>query len=209
MKIPLGLALALLTAPAHAVTYPVDTGVPTGPGELYLAGSQWLAAEFTLSDTVTISGAEMWLAPVFGAGTIPTTVAFYTDGGSVPGSELFSSSFVMDSSLVYGWRGVAGLSLTLDPGTYWVAFEPRQCSTPCLPNSYQAVALSGAPTPLGGYAFFEQVNGLWLADNSADLGIRISVVPLPAAAWLFGSSLILLGWRRRQLRAPNQPPGSE
>lgn len=196
------LALAVTLASATVNAAIIDTGVPAGPAQTLLSSTQWLAGEFTLTEAVVIDRAEMWLIPAFDAGSIPTTVAFYTDGGDIPGVEIGFGSFVMDTDPVYGWRGVSGLALALGPGTYWVSFEPRQCEAPCLPYNSQASALINAPSPLANYAFFEVVNGQWMGYDSNTVGYRLSAVPAPPAIWLLGSALALLGAARQRFRRP-------
>ena len=76
---------------AQAVTI-IDTGESpnTGPsGGLVVGINQSLAAEFTLTQPYTLTDIEGFIGgEVAGTGT----VAIYSDGGSIPGSELFSNA---------------------------------------------------------------------------------------------------------------------
>lgn len=192
------LMFLLVSSPAHAA-FIVDTGVPSGSTFAALGSTQWLAGEFTLAGPEVIGGASLYVRTGPGSDAIATTVAFYTDGGEVPGSEIFSTDFLLSTASGNSWQGVSGLSLALPAGTYWVAFEPRQCAAPCAPTVNLAAAFGVAPSPLANYAFYEALNPGWGDADSLALGIRISPVPVPAAVWLFGSALGLLVWRRRTI----------
>ena len=72
----------------------------------------------------------------------------------------------------------------------------------------EASALSGAHTGSvtlgpGDYMFFMSAGAAYEYGRTADdLGfnstIGVSTVPVPAAVWLFGSALALLGWSRKR-----------
>ena len=53
-----------------------------------------------------------------------------------------------------------------------------------------------APLGAGDYVFWFQETGG--APTTYDLDFQTSVIPIPAAVWLFGSALGLLGWLRRR-----------
>lgn len=64
-----------------------------------------------------------------------------------------------------------------------------------------------APSELGSYDLFAQVvNANSMGGNSGDFTgmttFTVQVVPIPAAAWLFGSALGLLGWLRLRKGQP-------
>ena len=157
---------------------------------LLLSEQQFLAAEFTIESDTMVNGVEGWMSFTNdGYGTI----AIYSDGGDVPGVELYSTPFLAAGSS-FSWRGASGLSWALAANTYWVAFEVR-------PGQ---LLLTGMPipseNPLLNEAFKSVIAGQdWIGDDAINLGIRISAVPVPAAVWLFGSGLIgLIGVARRK-----------
>ncbi len=192
----IGFLMLLFTFSAHSTTL-VDTG-DTGavdPDKAWsLIDSQWLAGEFTLLDDYIITDVES----VIGVSqTGDATVAIYTDGGSIPGSELFSSSFSINSG-AKDWYGVNGVSWSLTAGTYWAAFEVRSGQTFAGYNADTAV------NPLNGSAWY------WVGLSSWDsftpenniLTLRVegySPVPEPATAFLVAFGILgIAGISRRK-----------
>ena len=80
-------------------------------------------------------------------------------------------------------------------------------------NSFRQVSLNGNVLYAGAYDFSANgnytpaFNGLRFSlpagTDAAESAVRIdnllvaTAVPVPAAVWLFGSGLLMLGWRRR------------
>jgi hypothetical protein len=177
----------------------VDTGEGSSvSGGTDLYSDQWLAGQFSISDSYTISSMEGWFGTRAGTtGTV--TAALYSDSGFLSGNEneLFSQQFLLDapSSMPKNntWDGVYDVNWSLGPGTYWLAFEVRSGDTA---NAFMPSGTSGAPNPLSNYAFYYQGMPSWSALSSDyAFGIRIdaspvSPIPIPAAFWLFGSGLL-------------------
>jgi len=201
------LLLALLTAaPSVVMATPlVDTGpgpVTGGGVDLYNIGgeSQWLAAEFTLSQSSTIKSVEGWMYYRFISTNLPLNFVIYGDGGEIPGNRVFSNTFTLPTSAsTPGWFGPSNLSWELAAGTYWVAFEAQPGFDGYMPFP--------SMTPLANEAIRWVREGIDTGYRNTDaigadfgLGVRISdsnAVPLPGAVWLMGSGLLGLGaWRR-------------
>jgi hypothetical protein len=119
-------------------------------------------------------------------------VGLYSDGGEIPGAELFSEG----ASATGGndWYGPSGLSFVLTPGTYWVTFEVRPGDT------FRGGMPNGAPFPLGNEAFTN--GGMWFEFDTLDIGVRIrgdlTAVPEPSAVGLMLLGLVGIGRMGRQ-----------
>ncbi len=204
-----GLALTVPTQ-AQAV-FIVDTGTPTNFVSRSLrnqsTGQQFLAGQFTTSQNYTINSLEGFIRADLG-GTASTgmldAVLYLDNVGSVdPVGEIFRAAFNIPTPsqpLDFDWRGVYGLNLNLNAGTYWLAFEAAD-------GSEVSSAMADMVTnPMDQYAF----NGgtgwinLTTSPGNFDLGMRIdataqssNAVPEPATMALFATGLIGAGLRRK------------
>lgn len=181
----------------------VDTG-PGFPGDggFVVGSNQWAAGLFTLNSSYTVNSVEGWIHTSL-SGTV--TSAIYTDSGvGVPVSELFSQQFLLEADntppLEASWDGASGLNWLLGPGDYWLTFEVRPGDT--LASAVMPSGSGGAPNPLADYAFYANDDWNSLTSQVA-IGMRIdadlSVVPVPATVWLFGTALIgLVGFSKRK-----------
>jgi hypothetical protein len=192
--ITVGFMLILFVTGAHAA-YLVDTGEDALATKPVLASTQWLAGEFVLDNRSTITDIEGWMQERPGAVTIAiSNGATTTQGGEIPGSEIYSQSFELgDISYHMEWHGISSLSWILDPGTYWVSFEIREGRT------YSGL-MKKAANPLSNNAYYS--NEAWVPYDGTDLAVKIqgnvSGVPIPGAIWLLGSGLFgLVGFRRK------------
>jgi len=189
--------VAFISVSANAATI-VDTGPGADSNYRALAGAsvlppfgQFLAAEFSIGSSTTVTDIEGWMS--FNPSGADGTIAIYLDGGDVPGAELYATTFFGTGSSDSSWVGASGLSWDLAAGTYWVAFEVRDGQT------LETSMPSPSSNPLLNEAFTSRDTGDWNGDDGLDLGIRISAVPIPAAAWLFGSGLLgLIGVARKR-----------
>jgi hypothetical protein len=181
----------------------VDTGAgSTTSGGLLVSSSppQWLAGQFAITNSYTVTSVEGWFGDPMGGVLITLTAAIYTDNGSgVPISELFSAQFALDNpiySVNNAWDGAFGLSWALAPGTYWLAFEQR--SEDSGEGGFMPHGIDGAPNPLADYALWEPSQWTSIGSDAA-LGMRISAIPIPATVWLFASGVLgLIGIARRR-----------
>jgi hypothetical protein len=189
--IPLCLAaLLLLTVPKVYAATIVDTGPgPDSSGGFSLYQDQWLAGEFTITEFVTIASVEGWMN-VYTPGSLD--IAIYTDGGDIPGLELFRASGNLGAETPATWRGLSGLTWNLLPGTYWVAFEVTGSS------SFSGSMPGPSQFPLDNEAFYCGGPGcvppnVYNPADYLDLGVRIegavTAVPDPTSSL----SLLALG----------------
>ena len=174
----------------------VDTGPgPDGSGGYTLASYQWLAAEFSITESVTVDSIEGWIGGG-GAGEVGT-IAIYSDGGELPGTELYSTGFSADlwnSS----WQGAGALDWALAAGTYWVSFEVRATDT------LQGWMAYPSASPLGNEAFTNSSG--WNEYDSLSIGVKINgeqigVVPVPATLMLMALGLVGMAYRGKKQAA--------
>jgi hypothetical protein len=101
--------------------------VNTGPGPedlpgFSLGGLQWVAVEFDVTTSATITRVDGWMI-VSREGFLD--LSLYRDGGEVPGELLFRSTGFVNSGNAE-WRGLSSLNWTVTPGTYSIGFERRE-----------------------------------------------------------------------------------
>jgi hypothetical protein len=207
LRLLAGLAMLGVVASAHAM-YVVDTGsgpdiIDTPQGLLLEDGARF-AGEFSISEAYTISSIEWWgqITNTSTSGGDPLRAVIYADGGDVPGSQLFATTF--GTTAVGGggdfpshWFGVSGLDWLLDAGTYWVALEHLELTPVINPGTL----VPPAADPLDNYAHAD-FTGSWVADDSLDFAVRISTaVPEPTTLALLSFGLVGLGFTRRRMKA--------
>lgn len=110
----------------------IDTDIDVnGNGSGYaLDIHQWLAGQFAIGQTSTIKSVQGYM---WGQQDGEIRLAIYNSDivNNVPaGAAIFSQIF--KTSDVNDWYGITDMNLTLDPGTYWAAFEvsPSQVPVP-------------------------------------------------------------------------------
>ena len=167
----------MVSLSTQAITI-VDTGTPAGAVNGF-GNPAGLAGEFTIANAFTVTDIQGYLGGGI-AGNL--TIALYSDGGDIPGTELFSTSLalgVVDAD----WRGASSLNWTLASGTYWVAFESRAGSTffGRMPNA--------VPSPLVNEARFTQ--GAWNPNDDLNIGVRILGTATTASVPEGGSTFAL------------------
>lgn len=176
--------------PAHAVTI-IDTGEPIGGSQAAFDSSQWLAAEFTLDQTYVLTAISGFISGGIAGGT--GTIAIYSDGGTVPGIEIFSAGVSFLSGTA--WQGLSGQTLQLSADTYWVAFEVRAGQT------FLGGMRLGPPAPLAEHAFSEALGNPWKpALGLSGIGVRIdaNLIPEPSGLLLFSVGMLVVGGKLRR-----------
>lgn len=182
----------------------VDTGQGTtpywtlglGPSSGSSNDDQWLAAQFTTIQPWDVTGIEGWIVP---RTTGDVNLTIYSDGGDIPGMELFTQQITVTSTCpqpctnppplsAAAWWGTTSLNLQLQSGTYWVAFETRAGST------FRGYMPGSAPSPLLNESTTATAPpAVWYSTDGLDLGVRISAigpgdsdVPEPATLGIVG-----------------------
>lgn len=196
------LALLFATAPAQAVNIAVNGGFETGDftgWTQFISGTQSVVTTnpstgiyaANLNNTVLASSSGIKNANI-GIGLVapntPITVTLDARGtvanGGVAFAELFSElsgGGVSKAEILGG----APLALDPDPNT-WKTFVFNTTTGPDVSGgvTLQLTAITGGAPGSVANIFYDNVS--------------VEVIPIPAAAWLFGSALGLLGWLRRR-----------
>ena len=217
--------LFVLTANAKASTLwdqPLDPSL-SGVFSNFVLGSSMnlqIAENFTLTEPSTIdsiSWAGYYVAPQMLIDPVSFKIRFFEDAGVTPETPIdsfFQEYDVHVNAVATGDIGVISgdggpvfsyavslPSLMLDPGTYWVSITEADTRTPASGFSQWLWSRSDFS---GNFAGRRGDLEIWSSagDNtSGDLAMTLTgtVVPIPAAVWLFGSGLLgLVGIARRK-----------
>jgi hypothetical protein len=196
-------AVALVPGIASA-SFLLDTGTPqTGAGAplpTVLNLTDWWAAEFTVGSGETITQLGAYLTQGTGNGNAFTWDLYSTNGtflgaGREAPTDTIAGTYAPNPS---GWS-VTNVNWTVSPGTYWIAMQVSNTSqTTGLDLPVESSTTTGT-VPATEFAFAGS-NGRYSKSNTG-VGIEVSTVPLPAAAWLFGSGLLGLGAVGRRRRS--------
>jgi hypothetical protein len=184
--------LAMILAHQAKADVIVNTGAPDNTGNpISLASGNWMAAEFTTSQSWQLSSIESYIT---GASTGMTFHVSIYDNNTVNNlpdfaSQLFTQQTAFNSD---GWNGLTGLNYTLAAGSYWVAFEVSGN------DSLDGLLPVTVANPLAHLASYDGISNNFspVSGSAYNFGVQISAVPVPSALWLFASGLIAIGRRR-------------
>lgn len=197
------LSIAIVFAFHHKVNaeFLVDTGQPVSTSSYDVDSDQWLASEFSIDSTYTLTDIHGFMRTNY-SGTPLTeaylTLAIYGDGGAVPnmGNELYNQAFSVQTDDTGNWYGLSGLDWTLSQGSYWLAFEVREG------QDFAGAMHYSSPNPLENEAFWTvnySTDPTYISQG-LDIGVRIqsniAVVPEPVSSALFIIGGATLGFRR-------------
>jgi len=185
--------LALTLAPqAQADQLIVNTGVPSSSSlPLTLSSSQWLAAEITTSQEEIITGIQGYiLADAGNPANATFTITVYDNGANNTPDTIDPAVFSQQASYTAdGWNGLSGLSLDLQAGSYWVAFEVGPNNDTL--QGLMPVSVANSLTT----AWYDGIStsGYQLTSGAGnDFGLQVTAaapVPVPPSLLLFVSGL--------------------
>ena len=172
-----------------------------GDPNLYGAETFSLGSDLTITD---VSFYAIVLTDPANLGSVDWLIL--EDAAGAPGSVVAqgdafsytSSFFGMGSSFSHYRFDVDVTDTALTAGDYWLAFGLN--GGPGFNDFFWSVTSVGAPgsetnargNPVDGWILDYTTQG-----DGEEFAFRVNAVPVPAAFWLFGSALGLLGWLRK------------
>jgi hypothetical protein len=166
-----------------------STGVATQTGGNYSAKA---SVGKTLLFTHTMTGG------VLSSGTATGTSWGCTEGifGGIVGAHICGNFTLGGNGTVDSIVGNSGTAVTVVIGGDDVASGAPQS----LAGSYSNLSLSAIAGAAAGFQRYKLGNGV-VGSGGYDFAFDVAVVPVPAAVWLFGSALGLMGVMRRRTAA--------
>jgi len=171
----------------------VDTGTPSGIGyaPLTFDGGDWLAAEFTTTQSWDIGSIAGYINGIDSNQAGNTFTITIYDGNTPPKPGTTNQEFSQQATFTgNGWNGLSGLNWNLAAGTYWLAFEIGPNN-----DTFQGNMPVSTANPLSTASYDGLSTGGYQAATGAgnDIGVTISSVPVPPSLLLFVSGLFALG----------------
>jgi Bacterial Ig-like domain (group 1)/Dockerin type I domain len=167
------------------------TGSPTcGPQPSCQAQFQFLAAQFTLTQSVTLDSIEAWVkggTPTGNGGMMDVKIR--TDVNGKPSTSapplyspnsIFSKRYAVTNFPSAGWLVFPQYASVLAAGTYWVTLEPVDGT------DVNYAMPGGVANPLAKYAYYANGNSGYAvlpATSAYQLGIRIKGTPFDGVAF--------------------------
>jgi hypothetical protein len=175
----------------------INTGAPSNYGSQNWSEDAAHAGKITLDQNYKVETILTYANITTSTGPGTGTVTIYSDGGSLPGSELMSADFdiVPNPSNSIRQVGAVNLDWNLSSGTYWIGFISHK-------DNYR-LGVNPRLTSLTAYASSFNADPPNYSESGQNISLvlrgEVSTVPIPAAAWLFGSALVgLVGLARRK-----------
>ena len=161
---------------AHAFTVDLDGTNATGIRNLDIGGTFY---------DVTFEFAQANTAPIACGSAVPCDAFFVSDDGSAAQAAVTAINAALNPTVAITVGSTAKTS-------YFVPYD-KQAGTPENLPSWQGIFVANAWQALDAGGGLDGTDVIELARFSP------AVVPVPPAAWLFGSALGVLGWIRRRI----------
>ena len=175
----------------------LDTGTPADPSgpAAILSTSSWSAAEFAATAGEDITSLSAYVTQGTGPGQPNDTFTFdiYSDSSfiGVRSGQLSALATVTATYTADGWTTAALDWSPTSSGDYWVALEVSSTTqTKGLDLPLESSNTTGTVHALG---FATLSGGKFTESGALPFGVEVtaaSPVPVPPAAWLFGSGLL-------------------
>lgn len=126
LKIILLFAVCLVFVSTAQASIIINTGNPGGAPYYSLSKDNWLAGQFTVDQSFTITSILGYFHNVSPDFINSVSIALYQGGENIPGSLFQRQDFLVGGPQDvggYAWRGLENLSWDVGPGRYWIGFE--------------------------------------------------------------------------------------